>query len=205
MPAAPQNSRYFTFIKPLIDKQILKNRIVRSYASYIFSLITIIILIIFAIRPTLVTISNLQKNIETNQQVLDTLNLKAKNLSQGQRNYQTLDANVKSKIRQSVPYSPDITTLIRSLELATPPQASISAIQVQPIVVYDSTQIVGTHPILGEVEFTYNIAGEYNQITTAITNLSKLPRLISITNLTINRQQEGPTTLSVTGKGYYLK
>lgn len=200
MNPTAQYTRYYTYIKPIIQ-----NKMVRSYAPYIFSLITVGLLILFAIRPTISTILNLQQEINNSQQVLDTLNQKAKNLSLGQKNYRDLDSQMKARIIQAVPLSADVTTLIKHLETATPPQASTSAIQIQPVTLYDTQTVLTDHPILAEVDFTYNVLGDYPQIVTTLSNLSRLPRLITITNMTISQQDEGPATLSVTGKGYYLK
>ena len=200
MNPTTQYSRYYTYIKPIIQ-----NQMVRSYAPYIFSLVMVGLLIVFAIRPTISTILNLQQSINNSQTVLDTLNQKAKDLSQGQKNYQDIDPAIKTKIIQAVPFNPDISNLIKNLEAAAPAQASTSAIQVQPVTLFDTKNVLGEHPVLGEVDFTYNVIGSYSQIMTTINNLSKLPRLSTITNMTINKQQDGPATLSVTGKAYFLK
>lgn len=200
MNTAPQFNRYYTYIKPVIQ-----NKIIRAYAPYIFSLITVGLLIVFAIRPTISAILNLQQSISNSQQVLDTLKKKSADLSQGQKNYQSLSPQIKTKIIQAVPFNPDVTTLIKNLEAATAPQASTSAIQIQPITLFDIQNTLSDHPTLGKVDFTYNVIGSYAQIITTISNLAKLPRLATITNLIISKQQEGPVNLSVTGKGYFLK
>ncbi len=195
-------SRYYTFIQPA-----LQNKFVKNYSVHIFSLITSALLIIFAIRPTATTIVVLRQTIATNQQVLDQLNQKAKNLSQGQRNYNNLSPTVRTKISALIPEQPEVTDLIKKLEGAVPPQASVSAIQVQPLtVITQATSSADiTHPLLGEIDFSYTVTGDYNQIVTIINNISRLPRLINIHNLTISKQTEGPAVLAITGKGYYLK
>lgn len=197
-----RRSRYYTFIQP-----VLENKLVKSYSAYIFSLVTATLLILFAIRPTANTIVVLRQTIATNQEALDQLNEKARNLSQGQRNYNNLSPAVREKINAAVPANPQLTALIRSLESAIPPQASISAMQIQPLVVISpaSPSAFTVHPTLGEVDFNYTITGDYNQILSTINNIGKLPRLISIRNMTISKQTEGPAVLSISGKGYYLK
>jgi hypothetical protein len=67
MPS-PKYSRYYTFIKPVIE-----HRFVRSFAPYIFSLLTVIIMMVFAIKPTISTILNLQKDLENNQKKVKLL------------------------------------------------------------------------------------------------------------------------------------
>lgn len=200
MATTPQTSRYYTYIQP-----ILRNKAVKSYTPYVFNLVLCGLLVYFAIRPTLTAIANLQKNIDVNQQVLDTLTQKAKDLSLGQKNYEALSPETRAKILTAVPLTANVTTLLRSLETAAPPQASTSAIQVEPVPLFDSTQALSGHPTLQEVHFTYNVVGTYPQIMTTLSNLGKLPRLVSLTNVTISHQSDGPSILSVTGKAFYLK
>ena len=203
MATTPQYTRYYTYIKP-----VLENKIVKSYASYIFSLVTIAILVVFAIRPTVSTILNLQESITQNQQLLDQLNTKAETLSQAQRNYDQLDPSTKQRIADALPQTPEVTTLTKYLEGIVVGQASDSALQIQPVPLYDANKDLSTaiaKPTLSEVNFTYTIVGEYNQIVSAIDRISKLPRLITIKKLTISRQPDSPTILSITAKAQYLK
>ncbi len=195
-----KKSHYYTSIEPL-----LHSRMVKSYAPYVFNIVLASILLVFALRPTFTAISTLQKNIEVSQQTLDTLTQKAKDLSLAQKNYEELPQDTKAKILNAVPLTPNVTSLLKSLESAAPPQASTSAIQIEPVLIYDADQKLSGHPTAKEIGFSYNVVGTYAQITTTLTNLNKLPRVISISKLSISRQSEGPVILSITGKAYYLK
>ncbi|MDO8638341.1 MAG: type 4a pilus biogenesis protein PilO [Candidatus Daviesbacteria bacterium] len=195
-------SRYYTYIKPLAE-----NKAVKSVAPYIFSLITIMILIIFAIRPTVSTIINLQKNIEENQQVLKQLETKAQNLIEGKKNYENLPPDMKQKINDAVPNQPNVTSVISSLDNSSGPQASASALQIQPLTLFDDkTQSDKVAKLaLGEVDFSYNISGSFIDLLKTLQNLNNSPRLIQIDNVIISKQTASPTVLSITGKAYYLK
>ncbi len=203
MATTPQNTRYYTYVKP-----VLENKIVKSYASYIFSLVTIGILIFFAIRPTVTTILKLQTSIDENQKLLDQLNQKAENLSQAQRNYDKMDASLKTKITTALPASAEITTLTKYLDTLVVGQASDSALQIQPVPLYDARHDYNApipKPTLAEVNFTYNIVGDYQQILLAIDKLTRLPRIITIKKLTVSRQVDSPTILSITAKAQYMR
>lgn len=195
-------SRYFTYIKPVTE-----NKTVRSLAPYIFSLITIIILIIFAIRPTVSTIINLQKNIADNKQVLQELENKAQNLITGKKNYENLSPDTKRKIDAAVPDKPFVTSVIFDLENSVKPQASASALQIQPLTLIDNALQIGKKAKLssGEIDFSYNTTGSFINLLKTLQNISNSPRLIQINNITINKQPENPTVLSITGKSYYIK
>lgn len=190
-------SRYYTFIKPLTG-----NPIVRSFSPYIFSLLTIGFLVIFAIRPTVSTILNLQKSIENNQQILQGLDSKAQSLIDGRKNLDALSPLVKSKIGLAIPENPSVPLLIGSLRNIS--TASISALQIQPLVIVDNTE-TKTKMALGEVVFSYNIQGSYKDLLTALGSMQRSPRLINIDSIVINKSPDGPTILSINGKAYYLK
>lgn len=199
--AAAKYSRYYTQIKPVIE-----NRIVRSVAPYIFSLITMTILIIFAIRPTISTIANLQKDIENQQQILNALNEKEISLTQGRGNLQNISMEKRSKIGAAIPDNPDVPLLISSLRGASQTQASVSALQVQPVALLNPAATQQQALLkLGEINFSYNVQGAYGQLIGTLYNLQRSSRVISIENLSLSKQAEDVTVLSITGKAYFLK
>lgn len=200
MPDA-KYSRYYTYIKPVIQ-----NPIVRSYVPYIFSLITITIFALFAIKPTVITILSLQKNLENNQKVLVALESKAQSLSEGKQNLDNLDQQVKAKIGVALPNQANVTTLIASLQIAAGQMASSSALQIQPLTIYDGTAKSGlTTMSVSEVEFTYNLQGPYPQLLQTLQNIRKSPRLIKISSISMSRQSDNAVMMSVSGNAYFLK
>lgn len=193
-------SRYFTYIQPLT-----KHPVVRTYGTAILTIITLAIFVVFAIKPTVETILVLQKKLEDQRKVLDKINQKAENLSRAKGNFQKLDNNIKSKIQTAIPNSVDLKTLTISLEnIARLQQASISALQIQPLTITPSAPL--TSKDLGAVDFTFNIEGSYGSLIKILQDLQNNIRLISIDNLIINRVESSDNLLmSVSGKAYYLK
>lgn len=197
--AETKYSRYYTYIKPAIQ-----NKIVRSYTPYIFSLISIIVFIFFAIQPTITTISNLQKSIEDNQKVLDALTAKSRNLSLGKQNLENLGPDKKNRINLAMPNQANISTLIVSLQKSQN-QASSSALQIQPVNLVSIGEIPTAKTSLSEIDFSYSVSGSYNQLLEVLKNLNNSPRIISINSVSITKQEDSPTILSINGKAYYLK
>lgn len=193
-------SRYYTYIKPVIE-----NKFVKSSAPYIFSLITITIFILFAIRPTISTILNLQKNIENHRQVLEALEKKENDLTAGRNNLQSLDPERREKINAAIPENADVTSLIGSLRNASGKETLVSALQIQPVVLIDS-EVTPQKTLLslGEASFTYNIQGDYGQLLPTLYNLQRSPRLLSIGSVVLS-SQGGVVVLSVSGKASFLK
>ena len=193
--------RYYTYIQP-----ILRSPIIKSYGLHILTIFTMIIFIIFAIKPTAETILVLQKKIENSQTGLQNINQKSENLTLAKNNYQSLDSQTRSKIQSLVPSQFDLKNLIQTLEeTATANQATMSALQIQPFIIegtLDSLQ----KKTLAEIEFTYNIEGTYPNLLKLLKQLQMSPRLISLKNLIINKSSGGNNLImSISGKAYYLK
>src|SRR3989344_6331473 len=193
-------SRYFTYIKPITHSPI-----VRTYGSTIFTLIIITVFIFFAIKPTVETIIVLQKKLEDSNAVLKKVNQKVNDLSQGKTNYEKLPTFAKSQIETAIPDTARLKSVIQSLEqTAKSHDASISALQIQPLVLITKSQNqLGT---LSEIAFTFNIEGSYQQLASILQDLKSSARIISIDNLAIFKLPEGSVLImSITGKAYYIK
>ncbi|MBU1000428.1 type 4a pilus biogenesis protein PilO [Patescibacteria group bacterium] len=194
------NSRYFTYIKPITKLPIVKN-----YGSTIFSILIITILIFFAIKPTIETILVLQKKIADADTVLQKVTQKTNDLSQGKKNYDNLNQNIKDKIYTAIPDSINLRSISQTLEQsAKNHDASISALQIQPFIV--ETKITDKLGVLTEMEFTFNTEGNYSNLTALLQELKTSNRLISINSLSLSKTSNSKTLiLSLSGKAFYLK
>jgi Tfp pilus assembly protein PilO len=195
-------ARYATPFRPF-----LQSKMVKSYSSLVFSIITATALIVFAVRPTISTIINLQKKLDDLQKISEQLDEKARNIQTAKTKYLQMDETTRQKIKTAVPIAPDVTALVKSLESSLPQQASTSALQIQPLTIYDTNTKDKDvlHPTAGEIDFSYNITGKYDQILQTLANIPTRPRTFNIRNIVISKPQDSDIVLSVTGKGYYLK
>lgn len=193
-------SRYFTYIKP-----VTRHPIVRNYGPAIFTLITITILILFAIKPTVETILVLQKQLANSNEVLQKVTDKANDLSLGKKNYDNLDQNTKDRISSAIPDHTSLKSVIQTLEqIAKIHEASVSALTIQPLIITTKTENqVG---LLAEISFTFNSEGNYNNLIAILQDLKTSSRLISIDNLSLSKTTDGISEImSISGKAYYLK
>jgi ABC-type Na+ efflux pump permease subunit len=200
-------SRYYNYIDPLVT-----NPIVKSSAPPIFNLITVIIFLVFVIRPTVTTIFELQKEISEKQKILEGLNQKADSLTSGKRNLELIDPEKRKKIGEAVPQEVNVVSIIQSLNQSAglaasssaSPSASVATLQLQPVtIINNNNQKAGLN--LEEVLFSYNLQKPYNQLLNTLNNNIKTPRLINSEGLTINRQGDDVPTLTINGKAYFLK
>jgi Tfp pilus assembly protein PilO len=193
-------SRYFTYIKP-----ITRIPLVRNYGSTIFTLLVIIIFIFFAIKPTVETILVLQKKIENANQILKQLDDKSNNLAQGKKNYDSLNPQIKVKINSSIPDLVQLKTIAQTLEqLSASRDASVSALQIQPIVILPiNAEGLGQ---LEEINFTFNTEGSYPNLSSILQQVLQSSRLFSINNVNIRKVDDGGSSLlmSIIGKAFYL-
>lgn len=192
--------RYFTYIQP-----VTKIPIVRTYGATIFTLIMITIFIFFAIKPTVETILVLQKKLEDSRAVLQKVQQKAENLSLGKANYDNLAELFAQKVQPAIPDNINLSSLVLTLEgAALKHQASISALQIQP----QSLQPKDTDKVGGmtEIEFTFNIEGNFTNLVSVLQDLKSSNRLVSIHSLSFNKVADGGSLImSISGKAYYIK
>lgn len=193
-------SRYFTYVKPLTKHPIIKN-----YGSAIFTLLTISILIFFAIKPTVETILVLQKKLADSEEVLQKVTQKANNLSLGKNNHDNLDQSIKEKISGNIPDTVSLKSVVQTLEQAAEiHEASVSALQFQPLVI--DTKISSQMKALSEISFTFNTEGDYENLIALLQDLKNSSRLISIDSLSMSKVSDSETLImSLSGKAYYLK
>lgn len=206
----PNYTRYYTFIKPVI-----KNKIVKNYGTFIFSLLSVTVLLIFAVRPTLLTILSLQSELLKQQVVFKQAQQKSEDLKIARDNYKNLDPTAKTKLYGLIPPSTSIPCLVNFLsELAVNNQATISAIQFQPTnlegtskcIIPDSESSLSNSGNINTVGFTINYQGGYSQLVNILDSLKVLNRLVLIDTVSLSKQsQDQPLVLSISAKAIYIK
>lgn len=196
----PRFSRYYTYIKP-----ILRNTTVKTYSPIVFSIVTMFIFGLFAVKPTISTIISLQKSIQEQKQVLEKLTTKAENLSLGKSNYQNIDPATKIALNNLLPDKTDLPTLIDDLaSLSNGLEASVSGLQFQPVNLVGQPVKLKKDAKLQRVDFTYNLQGTYPQFNEFLNRLANSKRLISVQSVTITRSGETGLLMSLNANAYFL-
>lgn len=201
MTQSNRYSRYYTYIQPTF-----RSKVVKKYGVYTLTIITMAIFIIFAIKPTIETISVLQQKLANSKEVLNKVNQKTQSLQQGRKNYSALGPDILNKINLAIPTEISLKTLVEPLEkVALVNQASISALQIEPIEIKQRDPN-STSYTLDQVDFTFNTEGSYSTLLKILEQLQANPRLILIESVVLNKVADSKTLLmSVSGKAYYLK
>lgn len=205
----PRYSRYYTYIQP-----VFKNKTFQTYGTLTFGLIVVIFFLIFAVRPTILTILSLQKTIIAQNQLLKQINTKADNLSLARDNYNNLNQPLKSKVVALVPTSASLPCFMNYLsDLAATEDATISSIQISQTDLNGTSKCIITDDDLAnsqkgkvsKIDFTLNTQGSYNSMVNFLEKIERLNRLVTIENVAFNKDATKSTIfISISGQILYI-
>ncbi len=168
----------------------------KAYTEILLSIVAVIFFIIFAIKPTVVTIANLFVKINAEQQTSDQMTTKINNLSiaQGLYNEQTNNINF---LNQAVPNGPDIASYIRQVE-GMIKKDGLSAITIGSgdvnIIIPNAT------PSAQKLIATISVSGSYDQLTAFISDIETLrrPAIIGKLDFALTDVSQGQKGLTLT-------
>lgn len=168
---------------------MVKNRKTQAYVMVVLSLLTISFFGFFAVRPTLRTISQLERQIQDRSDLNDQLDKKINALIQAQESYQAIEPQLPL-LYSLLPEQPEFPLLLRHLEtLAQTNEATISSIQFEPIVLLgekptatgeDDKATKNTASVTIPLYFTLAVNGDYTHLIAFLTQLTQLDRIVTI-------------------------
>ncbi len=189
----------------------------RVYTGIVLSFLTIAFFIFFTIRPTLVTIAGLVKEISDKKAVVEKLETKIQALNLAQIEYQQIESKL-FLVDEALPVRADVSPLIRQLEtLANQDSVTINSLQIQKTTLKenlknpqsaakadnDSSGLssgVGT-----ETGFSLSISGNYQEVKTFFGDLYRFRRIVVIDPFEfLNKTDGNQIDLTIKGKAYYL-
>lgn len=168
----------------------------KAYTEILLSIAAVIFFIIFAIKPTVVTIANLIVKINSEQQTSDQMTTKINNLitAQGIFNQQTSNINF---LKQAVPNGPDVATYIRQIE------GVIKRDGLSPITIGSGDVNIITPTATASAQkliATVSVSGSYDQLTTFINDIETLrrPAIIGKLDFSLTQISQGQQGLTLT-------
>lgn len=198
--------RYFTNVTALYQKKQA-----RAYTGLILSFLTIAFFAFFAIRPTLVTIASLVKEIEDKQMINQKLQEKINALTLAQAEHATATSELPL-VEEALPQEPNIPLFIRQLEtLAVQNGVSLRTIQFGQVNLRgkllsepNSVKKEGA----SNVPFNLSVSGRYQSLKSFLQSLESLRRFVVISSFAFKSgegEERELLILNVTGDAYYLK
>lgn len=165
----------------------------RAFLEIILSLLTVIMFLLFALKPTALTIISLLQQIKEKQQTLSSLNQKVNDL-QTASNLLTQNQNNIPDIDTAVPTSPNPDVLSEQIEgLAAKDSTNILGVAINQVILIGTTASVkspsNTKPLPGnakEMPFSISVSGNYVSLISFIKDFSSLRIASKIDSLGIN-------------------
>jgi Tfp pilus assembly protein PilO len=201
------------FLKLLIVYK--KRNDIRMFLEILLSLITITFFSIFALRPTLLTISQLIKDNKEKQETINRMEQKIKNIATAQRIY---DQNIEkiSLIEQAVPNTPTPENLLRQIEgIAYLDSVTIVGSSVNEVVLIgeekkkdNKNEIKNLPENVSTITFSINVTGSYLSLYKFLIDMenSRRPFIINSINLNSSKtEQESIIVMLISGQTPYIK
>ncbi len=186
----------------------------KIYLELTLSIFTVIIFSVFAIKPTILTVIELNNEIKAKTSLVDDLNVKLKNL---QTAGQILQTNVNDLVylEQALPDTAKPENLIKQLEiLASESNVKIIGISSSDVIISGNTdlknkQIVLTSTDLNadELPFSISITGDYQSLLSYLKKIENLRRPIKIDSIAFNSNNTDTgkvINLLISGRTPYL-
>lgn len=200
--------RYFTDISALYQKKEA-----RVYTGLILSLLTVAFFSFFAIRPTLVTIASLVKEIEDKRMIAQKLQEKISALSLAQKEYVAVSSELPL-VEEALPQEPNLPLFIRQLEtLAVQSGVALRTIQFGQVNLRgrlalkpDSVKTEQKEEA-SEITFSLSASGSYQNLKSFLQSLENLRRFVVISSFAFKPEEKEEAQLlilSVAGEAYYL-
>ena len=201
---------FLTFFSQYQDRQDL-----RMFLEILLSLVTISLFSLLALRPTLITIAELIKEIESKKETVAQMEGKIENLSQAQTVWDQ-EINKIRLLETSIPKNPIPDGFIRQIEgLAFKDSVSVLSMSTAEITLVGKDKgevektldglVLGTS---GEVVYSARVAADYQELLSFLSDIDKMRRPTNIESLTIDmtKTEQGlQLVLVVKGSIPYMK
>ena len=184
----------------LVKKQG-KQKII-TYLYVIFSLAAVTFFGLFAIQPTLATISELHREKDDAEFTPQQLKTKNQSLQRLSGEYQQIEPDI-DKLYEAIPTSPKVPELVRKIEiLSNTNNLAIKSLTTGAIELYP-TKRAGTQLF----SYTVNISaiGSESSINTFIQELINIDRIVSIERLSSGTAENNLFSATITGRAYFIK
>lgn len=198
------SNRYYRYRHYAFDiSSLYKKKKARVYTGVILSLFTVAFFGSFAIRPTLVTISGLLKEIKDKKEVVAKMDQKIDSLNRAQMNY-TQVRDQLSLVEESLPLDPNLPLLLKQFESL----ARLSSVTLESVR-FEETNLQGEKEKKESqaVGFSLTLVSNYENLKNFLNSLDTLRRIVSVESFGFTSQKEGEVqqlTLTIKANAHYL-
>ena len=167
----------------------------KAYTILTLSFLSVSILGIFALRPSLKAIAYYKKKVNTMKDIDTKLSKKITNLDRANKNYESIRDSIRT-IRNILPPSPNQDKFIREMEfLAAKNNLLLEKLEFQTEDKSGTAKKIGT---------SMELSGKFENLTNFISDITNTQRLVNITEITINKSR-GKFTQTIKGEIFYME
>ena len=167
--------------------------VARVSTELLLSIVATILLAVFAIKPTLVTMSNLIKEIEDKQKLEDQMQKKIAALSTAQTEYQAYQDQLYLLDEALPPIRPELITGLKIVEkLAADNKLIISGLNLTDVPEEEEAkkQMEAEAANLHYLDFRVQVVGDYPSIKNFVTELYQSRRIFVVDSISFSINEE---------------
>jgi Tfp pilus assembly protein PilO len=177
-----------------IDPEQLK-----AYIYVVLTLFTVSFFGVFAISPTLNTVSNLDKQYEDNLIIYDALTKKLDSLRRLDAQFESIEPNVNF-IYAAIPKSAQIPYLTRQIEnLAASNNLQVSKLSFGAVEIFPNVKTDTMYSFV----FTVALIGSRSDANNFIKDIINFDRIIGIEKITTGTDEERQYNLTLSGRAFF--
>jgi|GEM_PF-1122288 len=197
-------NRYSKFVDPVI-----RDPLVRGYFEILATILLVAFFILFAIRPTFNTVTELVKKSEELKTTDQALGQKIKNLVAAQAIYARYEDQIPL-LEAAVPKKPEVETIVQDVEkLVTKNQVELTSLSVTGTGLTADAWKKNTgfsESKKAPLSFSVGIKGSFNNGEQFVADLVNLERLVNVSMVSYATSKESPGQLviNISGTGYFL-
>lgn len=175
----------------------------QKFIGYLYislTLFTVSFFGIFAIKPTLDTVSNLNKQYEDDKLVYDALKNKLSALQSLDAQYQTLQQDLEL-VFAAIPKSNKIPYLARQIEkISLSRSVLLTKLDFGPVELYP---VAKTNPPTYSFTFNVNVEGDESNTNLFISDLINFDRIIGLERITTGKSGNNGTGVNIAGRAFF--
>lgn len=165
----------------------------RVSTALLLTIFTIIFFAAFAIRPTLVTVAELLRKINDQEQVLDKMKQKSAALATAQQEYMAAQDRL-DKLALALPSNEALPALITYIEAS----AAYHQLAYDTVSYGDVDFLPPGQPKpsgANSRDISLSVAGSYEAINNFLTDIVRIPRFVTVTSATLSPPKESDVSL----------
>lgn len=198
-------SRYFAQLKQAVDK----NQQVQESVELLLTFLTISFFIVFALRPTVNTITELWASVNSQKEIGQKLDTKLSNLTQARANYNKEEKRL-FLVEQSLPENPSpdlylaqIEGLVAtySLTLKSFNVAEILLFGVVPKDIQEQEEKKQKIPGVRGAPITFAVTGSFENISAFLDDLENLRQILTVDNFLVGIAKSFDSNITLTVAG----